>query len=280
MPEDKGSQALALATQVRKIEFVEFTNDLVRNVYSTIVTSSMDQLRAYAEFVRQVSKSVAEYQQQVTGKTSAEQNATADTYIKDVLKLDPSQSSFTFKPEEVPGLKEHFAGIKRPTDNKTIGEVITADATTGSSTISRDDLRVFVIEKLNSQAKDSYEILKTILKIGMQKIVVSDGVIETKLTFHIDASDVQSRTATEYQSRASGWGIGGGISGRYTLGGLVGVLTGSFIGGGISGGYSSRTLNVSVVNETSYAALNVRVDIIGGVKINFRTETFPAPPIS
>jgi hypothetical protein len=33
---------------------------------------------------------------------------------------------------------------------------------------------------------------------------------------------------------------------------------------------------VSVVNESSSAATNVTVDILGEVKIQFRTETFPS----
>lgn len=46
-------------------------------------------------------------------------------------------------------------------------------------------LRSFVIEKLKASATNFYELLKTILQIGMQKIVVTDGTIETKLSILI-----------------------------------------------------------------------------------------------
>ena len=104
--------------------------------------------------------------------------------------------------------------------------------------------------------------------------MVTNGEIRTKLTFHLDASDDYSKTSNQYSNNSSGWGVGGGLSGSGT--GLVGKIFGASLGIGLSGGYSSRKLSVNVVNEKSTSATNVNVDILGEVRINFRTETFPA----
>ena len=52
---NSGSRALAAASQLEKIGFVDFTVDLVKGVYEVIVNASMEQLEAYAELVTKVS---------------------------------------------------------------------------------------------------------------------------------------------------------------------------------------------------------------------------------
>lgn len=279
---DAGKIALGLSTQLNKIGFVEFTSDMVRNVYSIIVTSSMDQLRAYADFVQQVAKTLTEYQDEVVG-TGTAQEVTADSYIKDVLGLTPA-ISITLSADQIQALKEHFGGVTSTTTPVTIADAITVTVPTdpdSGGNISLENLRKFVIEKLRANATDSYELMKTILKIGMQKIVVADGEIASKLTFHVDSSDVQMASSYEYTEKASSWGVRANLLGRFggSSGSVAGVAFGKFIGGTISGGYAARKINVVVVNEVSTAAVNLRIDIIGSVRIGFRTETFPAPPV-
>lgn len=277
--ESAGDRALAAASQLEKIGFVDFTVHLVQGVYEVIVKASMDQLKSYADFVNVISKPIAEYQNDLIGADNSTKQTTAvGSYIKDVLSLDPASTvDYTLTLEQVTSLKQHFSEVSiddtttTPATKKQIDSYITSSGTT--NTLKVDDLKKFVIEKLKSGAKHSYDLITTILKIGMQKVVVTNGEIETKLTFHIDASDTLSKDAQTMASKSSGWGIGGGISASY--GGIVGKVIGGAVGGSISGGYSSRKLNVSVVNEKSSSATNINIDILGAVRIQFRTETFP-----
>jgi hypothetical protein len=268
-----GSRALAAASQLEKIGFVDFTVDLVKGVYEVIVNTSMEQLEAYAELVTKVSKSLEEYQDEVLGPDEAEKQEKAENYITEVLGFK-KQDTYTLTDDQATALREHLAGISVQEDeqNKGIDDYITVSGT--SKEITHENLVKIVLEKLKKSTEHSYDLLKTILKIGMQKVVVTNGEIRTKLTFHIDASDDYSKTSNQYSNNSSGWGIGGGLSGSGT--GLVGKIFGASLGIGLSGGYSSRKLSVNVVNEKSTSATNVNVDILGEVRINFRTETFPA----
>jgi hypothetical protein len=268
-----GSRALAAASQLEKIGFVDFTVDLVKGVYEVIVNASMEQLEAYAELVTKVSKSLEEYQDEVLGPDEAEKQEKAENYITEVLGFK-KQDTYTLTDDQATALREHLAGISVQEDeqNKGIDDYITVSGT--SKEITHENLVKIVLEKLKKSTEHSYDLLKTILKIGMQKVVVTNGEIRTKLTFHIDASDDYSKTSNQYSNNSSGWGIGGGLSGSGT--GLVGKIFGASLGIGLSGGYSSRKLSVNVVNEKSTSATNVNVDILGEVRINFRTETFPA----
>jgi len=273
MADNAGTRAMAAATQLEKIGFVDFTVDLVKGVYEVIVSSSMEQLQAYADLVSKVSKSLEEYQNEILGADETEQQAKAESYIVDVLELTKA-ATYNLNEDQASGIREHFAGITVQEDDtsKTIDDYITVSGSTYQ--ITHANLVKIVLEKLKQSTEHSYDLLTTILKMGMQKVVVTNGEIHTKLTFHVDASDDYSKTSSQYNSKSSGWGIGGGFSG--TSGGLVGKVLGSASSLGLSGGYSSRKLSVSVVNEKSTSATNVNVDILGEVRINFRTETFPA----
>ncbi len=252
----------------------------------------MEQLQAYADFVTKIAKTTAEYQNEAVGADgSSEQDRRAFDYIKQVLGYsdtdlgtDPDdEKALPVSDEKATALPEHFLGITvtDPSDKKdyTIDHFITGDA--GTKTIKYGALKKFVITKLKGAAKVSYDLIKTILKIGMQKVVVTNGEIHTRLTFHVDATDTYSKTSSDYRRNATSWGVRGEISGGYgsgggTIGGLVRVMSGAFIGGGVSGGYGSSELKVSVINEKSTAATNVNVDILGEVRIMFRTDIFPA----
>jgi hypothetical protein len=273
-------RALAGATQLEKIGFVEFTSTLVSNVFETIVDSALKQLDAYADFVGQIADTLEKYQEAAIGVDgSAAQTTTADSYIETVLALSvppnpTGTEQIALTPAEEQTLKNHFAGVTfgpsgGPT--QTIDDVLTGS--TGSITLST--LREVVIAMLKANTKKSYDLLKAVLQIGMQKVVVSNGTIETKLTFHVDAQDSYSKTVTDTSTRASNWSIGGTFhgSGSGTFRRVISLSAAL----GISGGYAATKLNVHVVNERSTAATNIAIDILGAVKINFNTETFPTP---
>jgi hypothetical protein len=280
MTENAGDRALAAASQLEKIGFVDFTVDLVKGVYEVIVKATMDQLQAYANLVTQISKDLSVYQAEMIGAdNSPELNSKIDSFIKDVLDLDPTQTSdYTLSSEKATALKEQLKGLELedatadPPTKKTIADVLTQATGSTDFTISPDNLKKFVGLKLKASVKNSQDLLKTILKIGMQKVVVTSGEIMTKLTFHVDAEDTSSSENRTTSQKVSGWGVGGKVSGGV---GIVGKLLGGAIGGSLSGGYSSRSLSVSVVNQQSSAATNIQIDILGQVRILFRTETFP-----
>lgn len=284
---DAGDRAMAAASQLEKIGFVDFTVDLVKGVYEVIVKASMDQLKAYADLVNQVSKDLHIYQADMIGAdNSSELSAKVTSYIKEVLGLTlatatPPATTYTLLPEKAEELKTHFSGIEitEGTATKHFGDaeiLVPATAPAVGYTISVDHLNAFVEAKLKAGVKNSQDLLKTILKLGMQKVVVTNGEIMTKLTFHVDAADLSSTESQTSNQNASGWGIGGGVSAG---GGFLGKIIAGAVSGSLSGGYSSRKLSVSVINEKSSTATNIQIDILGLVRILFRTETFPSVDI-
>ncbi len=266
----KSEEALEVLGQVQNLGFVEFTSDLVRNVYKVITDSAMEQLQSYGDLVTTVSKSLAEYQKDVTGITFndaailSDDNKTAlDSYIEDVLGFTTWQGTppkHNVSVENLEMLESHFVGITilDETILKAIGSFVINDE------IEKDDLRTFVYHKIAKSSSQNFSVLTTIIKLGMQKVVVTDGTIHTKLVFHVDSTESESKTSTEVARKASSWGVSGSVSANWGWGSAS-----------VSGYANSSKVRVKVVNEKSNAAVNVNADIIGSVTIKFRTETFP-----
>jgi hypothetical protein len=274
-----------------QIGFVEFTTDLVRNVYNVIVESSMDQLKSYAEFVSAVSQTVGEYQTSL-GLGEDDNPATNPTLLKNcenyatnVLGLTGNLSSGSIDKYLIEGFDAAAVKDKRnsiaadlngfdfdepDTSKGAIENYLPLESaiTTASydlGTTDKVNIDKIIALKLRKAAADDYSLLITILKIGMQKIVVDRGLIATKLTFHVDANETTSTTSSDINIKSKSFGLTGGISGG----------TKKF-GGRLSGGYNSSKLSVSVVNEKSSAVANMSADIVGEVRIEFSTQSFPS----
>lgn len=258
--------ALPKTSQLEQIGFVDFTTGLVKNVYLTIVEASMEQLKAYSEYVEAVSQSLQEYQNKTIG-VGNEQEDKVTSYIRDVLELDPSlpNNPLTLKQKEA--LAQHFAGVTVPGANdgdklKPIEDFISGSNDTFA--IETALLRDFVLNLLKSNAEETYKLLKTVLQIGMQKVVVTNGEILAKLTFYLGAAESFSSETYRMKQKGKSWNLKGKVS-----------ATGGWVSGGLSGGISKSSLKVSVVNERTFSAAQVGTSIVGEVKINFKTESYP-----
>jgi hypothetical protein len=301
MAEPSLESTMSLTTQVSKIGFVEFTTDLVKNVYNVIVQASMDQLKQFADLVKDVSKPLGEYQRSLglgssddphpTTVTDASKSllANCEKYATDVLGItgvptsstDPTIASYSIDGADFTTVKDKrnavisdLKGIdfdpNTPDPVGTIEDTNTmpAEPTTAVTTLaigSKTNLDKIIALKLRKGAEDNYNLLVTILKLGMQKIVVDKGLIATKLTFHVDAQQTESKATSNVNIKSKSFSLGGGVSGGFAK-----------LGGRISGGYSNTNLSVSVVNEKSSAVANLAVDIVGEVRIEFRTDSFPS----
>jgi hypothetical protein len=262
---------LDASAEGQNLGFVDFTTGLVGNVYKIIVDSSMEQLKAYGAFVADVSKPLAKYQEQVTGIDFSDSNMLAgnngdqlDNYIQEVLGLTLTNNSIVLSETQRDSTQSHFQGIavSDGTTDKSFEESLSGN---DQDTISREELQKFVYEKLAQSTSESYNMLLTVLKLGMQKVEVTDGTIHTKLVFHVDASEAQSSHKYAVESRATSWGVQGSASAKWGWGKAS-----------VSGGIQSSNVRVNVVNEKSSAAVNMSTDIIGSVTLKFRSTSFPS----
>jgi hypothetical protein len=295
--------------------FVDFTSDLLREVFKTIVGSTIEQLEAYADLVAKVSGSVADYEFRALG---GDTDQAALTYINQIVlpAFAPTATALTaipiatdppiaFDPAKLADLDASFAGVS--------AFVIPANAAAGSATLVEEtfdqalvktpatggpptslamkaiDLQSFAVAKLKREVQASYDKVVTLLKLGMARIVVTDGHLLTSVSFHVDSTDTaelnSQQSQTDFSTQSSNWaaskatsgGISGGANGSGKL--VSWIVAGSFGGNhssSSSGSATQTTTKVNVLNEKKTASTNLGVDIAGSVRIAFRSDFFPA----
>jgi len=273
--------------------FVDFTTHLLHDVFKILLDATIEQLEAYADLVANVSGSLEAFETRMVGDQAAFE-ARAVTYINEVVipsfadtTLFPgpvvaagTPSPFKFDPLKLDAAKAAYAGvvIVAGTTEKAFTDFLT------TNDMNTPDLIALTVAKLKQDVKGSYDKLVTILKIGMQKLVVTDGEVKTSLTWHLNATDTDEITSSDtsqlFDQRAINWNVSrvaarsSGISGKLfgmTFGRTRGVVTTA----GASGSRTRTELKVQVVNEKKTAVTNLNIDITGSVMVHFKSETFP-----
>lgn len=260
---------------------LDYINEVIIQQFSTSNTlATLDKVKAHGNMTIPFDKAKVSALRTLL---SGIQATVAVSELPDNSAAKVDDTSYTKPPTQPPNASVLF------------DEVLKVDNVTNPTTweIDASHLHRFALAKLKKEVKASYDKLVVVLKLGMQKVVITDGEIATSLTFHTDSTDSDSldSTTAETESDVRSRGFTASLRGRGS-GSRSGPLSGGIIsrslGGSISAsGGASRVrskLKVNVVNEKKAAVTNLSVDITGRVKICFRTDAFPSydatnPPV-
>jgi len=112
-------------------------------------------------------------------------------------------------------------------------------------------------------ARSKQQMLATMVLLGINRIVVTDGLINAKVVFDVKASDTATRhaTASMYDDKTTERQFGDS-------------------GGWFSSDYDNtqethKTVVSSVVDDTSDSKAQLKATMSGEVRVNFKSETFP-----
>jgi len=220
------------------IDFPQFVASLIQGTFKAIVDSSIQQMEAYAELLKNVATTVDRFMADNISDGVAK-DFLADQHegflIRDTaggrprLRVNPDQPA----DGEMPSFFKDL-GFESPDqiDDQAMEEVV-------------------VPATRRSMAERRQQTLATMVLMGINRVVVDDGEIQAKLQFHIDARETTNLRFDQQKTTT------GNIS---------------------KGGNSPFTANGIMVNTTSLNAqsdINVRTDLTGQVKVKFRSETFP-----
>ena len=254
--------AIATASRLDEIDFPEFTTKLISDVFDALIAANIRQQEAYIELL------------QATGKTlQAFINDTKDDigapeilqFLAAVLPpADPDNADNLTKVVEGQPLTQAEAtrlndALETPaeaglaSDNKV--------ATNGNLTKAKVDT---IMDAVAARiAVNKYELFQQMVKQGALRLVVEDGVVETRLSFRTFGADYFSRT--DRQANRSSFAF------------RAKAKTGGLLSRWVKAQASTSYTNVKVrtVDTRSRAVTNTTVNIFGGVKINFRTDFLP-----
>src|SRR3954463_8108919 len=174
-----------LADLVNKVNFPKFVGGLIDGVFNSIVTTSIKQMEAYAEMVKNVSKSVDQYM-----KDNVSENHARD-YLLDRYpdQFEPNMGG------DKPTLK-----AKQGADEQNMPDFF-ADLGMKAPVTSLDDDTVeqeLVPAARRRIAMDRQQLLATMIMMGINRLVVTDGRIEASCMFELNVKqkDDRSREST------------------------------------------------------------------------------------
>lgn len=259
------NDAIGAATRLGEIGFVEFTTKLVSDVFDTLVASNLRQQQAFIELLQATSKSLTAYVNETKDDIGPGE-------IMQVLTAIAPRNTETPATSDSPTAVT--AGGKLSADEASaINTALTiTDPATNAVTNDKaakagnlDDKAIDVLREAVAQrvAANKYTLLKEMVKLGMLRLVVTDGTIESGLNFHSYGSDFLRNNSSRYSSQQF----------QFKANAQTGSILSAWVKASASTAYTS--VNVSTSNTASGSSSGVDVTITGGVKINFKTDYLP-----
>jgi hypothetical protein len=275
----------AFADVIQRVNFPAFVGGLIDGVFNSIVTTSIKQMEAYAEMVKNVSKSVDQYMKDNVTENHA-RDYLAERY-PDHLEMDLGGDSPRLKPKQGAddsNMPDFFAdlGLKTPI-----------------SSLDEDNVEQDLVPAARRRiAMDRQQLLATMVMMGVNRLVVTNGTIEASCFFELDTTDMRKRhdSATTFAERnaqrtsESGAGADtkrhGEWSGKWEgkendyLKSSSGDWKGSYDRN--SNWYSKSASNdtatfrmATASTRDSEETIKMHAELGGKVKVNFKSDYFP-----
>ncbi|HEV2772429.1 MAG TPA: hypothetical protein VGV57_06315 [Thermoleophilaceae bacterium] len=269
------SGAGTFTDMIRRVNFPQFVAGLVDGVFNAIVTSSIKQMEAYSELVANVAKSVDEYMRDNITENQA-RDYLAGRYPQH-LQVDTRGG----QPRLVPRGGRGARGGRGDRGRGGRGGVAQSLAGGGAQSELPDFMKDLglpePIQRLDAKtaeeqlvpaarrrmAMDRQQLLATMVLMGINRLIVTDGKISASCLFTLDTTDAvteDTRTASSFDEHTEttergGWRFWFIPTRRRT---------------------TTADFSVSTTQDTSSTAeVNMHAQLAGNVDINFRSETFP-----
>ncbi|NUO77248.1 MAG: hypothetical protein HOQ32_14695, partial [Lysobacter sp.] len=241
-PKPQATETIArrAGAMVNEIDFPGFVAQLVHGTFDAIVDASIRQMESYSGLVAAVAKSLDQFTEENVSPNQA-RDWLASRYPGDVQLLLPDGGERT----EVQ-LAPRAEGLM-PTWLNEYG----VDGEELSTEILEERVLPQVRLKVGGERQ---QLLATMVMLGMNRVVVRDGSITSKVMFRAaaqDAAKVGYAVGADPQA-VNNWGERGALS--YS-------------------GQSSTMVSTVAVNAQNES--NIRADLFGEVKLNFVSETLP-----
>jgi hypothetical protein len=173
------------AKMIREINFPDFVAKLIEGTFHAIVKSSIEQMRAYADMVRSVSTSLNDFRDRNTTENQAMDHLVSRYPSLLQVQAQGGQPKVTVKDgadtDNLPDFQKEL-GLSEPVsdlDDETIqGKLVPA---------ARNDL-----------ARGRQQLLATIILMGINRIIITDGRINAKIRFNFSARESRNVTASSF----------------------------------------------------------------------------------
>jgi hypothetical protein len=255
-----GKAGEAMAKMVKDVDFPKFVSSLIEGVFTSIVNSSIKQMHEFGKYLQAVAMTVKDF---------AAENVHPDEARENLVNRNPHALEL-----------DNAGGRRRVRRRSGASDEVMPDFRSlfgmmDDVDIDDDEDEAKIVESQQLQmARQRQQMLATMVLMGINRIVVTDGEIKATVTFDVSSheaasseltgatSDVQTHrdSASEYayQSNRSFWGTEASGSGRNRS--------------AVNTRVSSAT---SGIEEKSDAFMDAKAKLTGFVQVKFKSETFP-----
>ena len=237
----------AFRRMVQTVDFPAFVSGLIQGVFRAIVDASMEQMKAYGELLAAVSKSVDQFADETVSEGQA-RDFLASRYPS-AVEVDTSGETSRLKlrpeAEDAAQLGQDFGLANVDLDDEA------------------SELQLVNAAKLE-MARSRQQLMATMVLLGINRIIVTNGRINAKVVFDMRASDEASRSAkaamhdsesTQVAAAAATWPPWGAAAAGFSHNHVATVS--------------------SAVDDDSESKASVKAQLTGEVRVSFRSETFP-----
>lgn len=291
--------AIDTAARFGDIPFVEFTKELVTGVFDSLVEAHILQMEEYAEFVSSLTQDLSTYinntQDNVTFQEISDFVLNYELPEMDTSTLEailtqlespsdsavPAASTDPAQPADAgtwwgglinalaPAVTGLVDKIDDPSEKQKYDAIIAYnDAVLAGGAIAADTIPTY--KEIHNAvaaliASNKYALLQTMARQGVMRLIVTEGEIETKLTF----------STWNHNTR--------GYESGYRRKSVNRTKAKDVRGGGILGFFRSkrkrknvnRTVTINTAKSYQRDSSGTRVDIFGRVLIKFKTDYAP-----
>jgi hypothetical protein len=245
------------ANLVKSVDFPSFVGGLINNVFRVLVETSIEQMRAYGELVAAVAKSAEEYMGENIGEGQGRDYLSQR--FPDLVDVDidsDGKSKLRLKAEDGEAALSEIQNTIGMTDQK-IEDLDDEE----------QELRLVNAARL-MMAKSRQQLLASMVMLGINRIVVTDGSITAKVMFSMRATDEAKRA---YRAAAYDRQTSRNTNVSTFGGGFLG-----FAGASVNVNEQSHVATVSTSNaEDSESKLDLQGKLTGEVRVNFKSDYLP-----
>ncbi len=243
---------------VGAVDFPKFVGGLIQNVFQAIVDASIQQMEAYAELLKAVAQTVDQFAADNISMNNARdwmtQRFGADLTID--TSDEESGPRLGVKSEDEPE-----AALTRVSQELQLAEPVT------DLSDPEQESRLVMAARMQ-MARSRQQMLSSMVMLGINRIVVTDGLINAKVVFNFRASDDAKRDAkASLYDRDSSYNKNTTVAGaHFGWGGAASANTNV---------QSHMTTVSSSVDETSNSSQEMKAKLTGEVRVNFKSDYFP-----
>jgi hypothetical protein len=273
---------------MKQVAFVPFVSGLIEGVFQAIVKSSIEQMQAYSAMVESVAKSLQKFRDD-----NVTENQGRDHMVEkfpDMFEIGVDE--FSDNPQ--PRLKLREGVDESDALRRVNGALDFQDGQLKSMDLSDETAELAIVTAARTQlARQRQQLLASLVLMGINRIVVTDGRLSAKVMYDFQARDTRSlrRSAAAYDYARDQYGnlqTTWAGEGEYDSGGTVNSSrqTGkeSSSSDYTADSYAKGTYKyeqkpvmtaMSTASEASDAVLSTRAQLAGAVEVNFKSDYLP-----